>query len=357
MWTTTALLATLSTAQAQDLVYQWDDQTSVRYHLQSQISTPKGFRVYGEVNVDARVLGLTTAIDTTCASKTLGKGWMLECAIDEVSLAGLGFESEQANLDQVLGEFQALLSSSVIQIEVRQDGHIRSVDLEGPPKDSKRQSYMHEQMRQIIRRTVSPLSVQMPKKGKDPGKEWKYRSGMHLGFELMSVFGTAGGTRYTYTIDTRTEDEVFIVGEGHGTIGTNLEMSGGGGSDSDGNIYGSSTNPSVSMIVVSQTRFDLSSGLLAYSELAANGQSTAQTMNVGGTARYNFGGWVGRIHEDGTIEGLEGRMEPEGESVEPVEPVEPEGEPVEEPVEPEGEPEGEPVEPEAAPEVEPEPVP
>jgi hypothetical protein len=310
MWTTAALLAISSTAQAQDLVYHWDEQTPVRYHLQSQISTPKGFRVYGVVNIDARLLGLMTSIDTTCASSPVGKGWKLDCAVDEISLAGVSFESEQENLDSILVEFQQLLTGSLIQIEIRADGHVRAVDIEGPPKATKRQSYMHEQMRQIIRRTVSPLSVQMPKKGKDPGKEWKYR-GMHPGFELMSVFGTAGGTRFETVTDSRTETEAFLIGQGRGTVGTNLEMSGGSGSDEDGYIYGSSTNPSVSMIVVSQTRFDLVSGLVAYSELHANGESTAQTMNVGGTARYNFEGWAGRINQDGSVEALDGPFMPE----------------------------------------------
>ena len=65
MWTTAALLATLATssAQAQELALQWGKHDSTRYHLQSQISTPRGFRVYGAVNIDARLVALTSSMD------------------------------------------------------------------------------------------------------------------------------------------------------------------------------------------------------------------------------------------------------------------------------------------------------
>jgi hypothetical protein len=80
--------------------------------------------------------------------------------------------------------------------------------------------------------------------------------------------------------------------------------------DGDGNVYGSSSNPSISMIVVSQTRFDSSTGLLLYSELNVSGESTAQSMNVGATARYGFAGFVGRVYDDGGFETLDGRSMP-----------------------------------------------
>ena len=177
MWTTAVFLTTLAspTAQAQELVIRWGEHDSVQYHLQSQISTPRGFRVYGAVNIDARLVALTSSMDTTCTSSPLGRGWALDCVIDEVSLQGAGFDGEEDKLAAILQEYEVALSKATIQIQVRSDGHFKAVDLEGPTKENKRKSYMHEQMRQIVRRTVSPLSIGTPKGGTDPGKKWKHR--------------------------------------------------------------------------------------------------------------------------------------------------------------------------------------
>jgi hypothetical protein len=307
MWTTSLFLLSFGTAGAQSLQVNWS--TPARYQLQSQISTPRGFRVYGEENLDARLLGLRTSFELSCESSVLGRGWEVDCVIDEVGLVGSSIEGEEQSLSLILEEFQSLMQGAMIQIQIRGDGKIKAVDLEGPPKDTKRQAYMHEQMRQILRRTVSPLDMQTPKGGEDPGKKWKMK-GMHLGFELMSTFGTAGGTRYEYTVDEWTGAEAFMIGSGRGTVGTNLEMDAGSGTDGDGNVYGSSSNPSISMIVVSQMRFDSSTGTILYSELNASGESTAQSMNVGATARYAFAGFAGRIYDDGSFETLDAKSSP-----------------------------------------------
>ena len=50
--------------------------------------------------------------------------------------------------------------------------------------------------------------------------------------------------------------------------------------------------------------------MVAYSELAASGVTTAQALNVGNNLAYQYEGWAGRINEDGTIEGLDGPMDP-----------------------------------------------
>ena len=64
------------------------------------------------------------------------------------------------------------------------------------------------------------------------------------------------------------------------------------------------------MIVAAQARYDSAKGMVAYSELAASGVTTAQALNVGNNLAYQYEGWAGRINEDGTIEGLDGPMVP-----------------------------------------------
>ena len=184
-----------------------------------------------------------------------------------------------------------------------------------------------------MRRAMSPLSVALPRGGEDPGKSWKLR-GMHAGFELMSLYGTAGGTRFDYQVEEWSGQEAFITGMGRGSVGTNLEMEAGSGSDADGNVYGSSSNPSVSMIVAGQIRYDGERKIIAYSELAANGTNMAQAMNVGNSLAYQYEGWAGRIHEDGTIERLDGPEAPTPEEPEPSTSEEPVPSMPDEPVNP-----------------------
>ena len=309
MFTILPVLVLPGIAQASELPLKWGDVGAARYHLESAILTPRGFRVYGQTNIDARIVALNLSMDTTCAAAEQGRGWLLTCDVDEIGLSGEAMAGEAEKLAQILSEFETVLLEASVQIQMRSDGHIKAVDLEGPSKENRRYAYIHEQMRQFMRRAYSPLSVVLPKGGEDPGKEWKVR-GMHVGFELMSTYGTAGGTRFDYKVEEWNGTEAFVSGVGRGSVGTNLEMEAGSGSDADGNIYGSSTNPSVAMIVAGQARYDAAKGMVAYSELAANGQTTAQSLNVGNNLAYQYEGWAGRINEDGTIERLDGPVGP-----------------------------------------------
>ena len=129
--------------------------------------------MYGQTNIDARIVALNLSMDTTCSATALGRGWQLKCGVDDIALSGEAMAGEAEKLAQILTEFEDVISKASVQIQVRADGHIKSVDLEGPSKENRRYAYIHEQMRQFMRRAYSPLSVVLPKGGEDPGKDWK----------------------------------------------------------------------------------------------------------------------------------------------------------------------------------------
>ncbi len=305
-----ALLWGTLTAQAGPLAWKWDAAEPTRYHLEALLSTPTGLSFYGERNIDARATRTGMAIDTSCTSEARRKGWTVICAIDSVALEGVAYSDEQADLNTILGEYAAAWSGATVELDVRSDGHIRSLDLEGLSKENNRAALIHEYSRQIMRRAFAPLCLQLPREGADPGDGgiWKHK-GRPLAFELPSRFGTSGGTAYSYEITGRQGDVVTISGFGRGNITSGA--SGGGVVSVGGEVAGTSSGLSLNMVVAGMARFDAVAGRALYSEVSATGEANASSVSVGDAMRYAYAGWAGWIHPDGVIEGREGPISKE----------------------------------------------
>ena len=130
MSTTLSMLLLTGAPQAQELPLNWTEVSPARYHLESAILTPRGFRVYGQTNIDARIVALNLSMDTSCAATALGRGWQLTCGVDDIGLSGEAMAGEAEKLAQILTEFEDVFLKAAVQIQVRSDGHIKAVDLE-----------------------------------------------------------------------------------------------------------------------------------------------------------------------------------------------------------------------------------
>jgi len=287
------LAAVSSLASAEGLQWAWVQPEPVRYHAESFINTPRGSMLRADANLEARALTIAVTGDFSCKGVPQGKSTSLVCTIEKMKVDGKAFDGEQERLDKIFAGYSKNLVGAKIEMRVRADGHIASLDLDGIETTIAQSREAEEHMRQLMRKTMAPLAIQMPK---DPtgAKPWKHK-GMPLFYELLTTSGTTGGVMHKYRVDGDAKaGGTFVIGEGRGNL------------NSQAATQGATTAGALNMVGASQTRFDQKSGLPLYSEVSVTGAPNAANDTVHGGIRYALAAWAGQIQADGTIEGLEG---------------------------------------------------
>jgi hypothetical protein len=298
-----ALVAALSPeAAAATFQIGWQAPEPVRYHAEAVVQTPRGFLYTSGQNIEVRGIRVDIQADLSCTGAPLGKVSKVVCTFSDVKMQAQAVPTAgaQQRIDQLFAENAQLLAGARLEMEIRDDGHVRSLDLEGIETQITRERVQVEQLRQLTRRLVAPLCVSLPKDG-EGAKPWKH-NGMPLFYELMSLSGTTGGLSHKYK---REDDkgQTYIVGEGIGTLNTQAGM----GGDPDG---GATNVSGMAMRGASQVRWDAALGLPAYAEAAVTGEATASNMQLVQGPLYAYAGSIARILPDGRREGLEGPVGP-----------------------------------------------
>jgi hypothetical protein len=286
----TALLLLLSVeASAAELALRWD--APARYHSETLILTPPGLRFFGLANQDARALQMAVVTDSTCTPVLEGRTLDYNCVIDRIELEGVAFSGEQDKLNAIFTEYEGLLTGATVEMVLKLDGQVVTVDLEGVSKDRERWNAAQEILRQVMRRVYSPLLLQSPKGGVDPGKPWKYK-GTPLFFEMITRYGTTGGTAFSFETDGRIGDDVKVIGVGKGSVANTLEFNQSGAAST----YLSGTGA---------WRVDPQTGQVAYGEVQVLGEASASGIaSVGSTLRYQLAATIARVGADGRPEVL-----------------------------------------------------
>ena len=289
-----ALAALMASAQAGPFAWRWDPAAPQRFHAEVVIDTPEAVTLVGAANLEARVVQTVIAADFTCTPAAAKKGWTLDCAYTSVAMKGKAVAKDQGSADALWGELAGLLGQAHMQIQVRPDGGLKDLDLEGVPKGDARRARQQEQLRMLSKRVVAPLFVVMPKGGEDPGKAWKV-SGFSPAFELLDESSTTGGVSLETAVVAQAGNTWKLRSEGKGSVATQVEVEGGIGA-------------STAMKVLAESRFDPQAGLVVFAEQLSTGDRLAVGTQLGGSPRYSCAGWVGRVNADGTVEGADGPM-------------------------------------------------
>ena len=287
------LFAVSSLAAADGLQWQWVQAEPVKYHAESFINVPRGAMLRADANLEARALTIAVAGDFSCKGRQQGKSAMVVCTIDKVKVDGKAFDGEQDRLNKIFEGYSSSLTGAQVEMRVRADGHFASLDVEGIEASFAQARDAQEHMRQLMRKTLAPLAIQMPK-DTSGAKPWKHK-GMPLFYELLTNSGTTGGVMHKYKVDGDAKGGgTFVIGEGRGNL------------NSQNATQGATTAGALNMVGASQTRFDPKTGLVLYSEVSVTGSPNAANDTVHGGVRYALAAWAARIQADGTIEGLEG---------------------------------------------------
>ena len=242
------LLFALSTADAADLQYSWPVDTPLHYRIQVAIDMPYMMHISGAENLDARLGGVGMVWLVECTADAPEKKTQdMNCDIVRVEIAGTGLAREQDRVDDIMEEYDELLEGSTVQLEWSRNGRIKNIDIEGPPKTTKRENTVHETLRLFATRSFSVLELELPK---DPAAtSWKQK-GSPLALRLMTMEGTSGGVRMYHEITGEEDGLVLITTMGDATVQD------GGSADDD------KTTQTVSLMLSGQAKFDPEAGVL-----------------------------------------------------------------------------------------------
>ncbi len=284
------LLVVSSSAHAQaPLVPRWDQP--VRYHAEAAVSTPNGMLVLGVANLEAAARTHEMMAELSCTGAPDGAGWEVICTLDQIRFSGQAFHGDQADLDAILAEYEAMLKGKHLQLSVAKDGRITTVDLEGVERVDERTGRILEHQRQLMRRLVAPLDLGLPKKG-ELADSWKQK-GTPLLYELMTAYGTSGGRVMKHKLEGTDGDVVTISTFGRANVATGIDRE-------------VAVSEIVNLVGGGMGRFDTASGQLLWREVSVTGELTAESVQLGDVNVYALAAWMGRVEADGRVQGASG---------------------------------------------------
>lgn len=278
-------LLALGTALAGDLVLDWTQP--LRYFSEVRVGLPNGYPFIGRT-VDGTARALELRAELSCAGRWSGEIQAVDCRPADLRLRMEGLSTDQREIAAIEAEYQAELAGALWQVQIGADGRFRTVDLEGVGKADDRQATIHENLRQIARRLLTPLELGMPRKGEAPKGRWK-QAGSPLLFQLFTAWGSSGGATMIHRIVRQEGGEARIESEGRAVMATNLDREVGAGQ-------------SVSLVGGGSARVDLANRRILWRQVAVNGELTVSSIQPGLPEYYDLVGWAGLLREDGQVE-------------------------------------------------------
>lgn len=222
---TIALAALLSTpaARAQDfepiegLEWSWAPGESHQWYVEAEIHLPGFIWFAAEHNKEARVVSYQVRMLTTCEPALENKkGWELACVIDDIGLKAATLSPDQPQLPEILDELDTKLTGAPLQLELRKDGRLRSLDLEGMEKENLRTGRIQENTRLVLYRAMAGFDLQLPRKGYARYPSWAQTDSVLMW--SPSAVGTLGSTEFVHQIIERKGDLVIVQTLGRGMV-------------------------------------------------------------------------------------------------------------------------------------------
>ena len=269
------------------LVWSWDESKPVRYQLETSVETPATHTWYGLRAKEIRAIRQTMELGVTCVGTQEGKRWAVNCSLDAVRIRGQGVPGEEAELQEVMDQSVALIAGKSLQIIMGPHGRIKKVELKGVDVNDGRVGIIAENLRQMIRRTLAPMDLQLPKDGSDHDKAWRQK-GSPLAVSLFGDQGTSGGVMMKHQVAGVDGDSVRLVTEARGSMALGAMMESG-------------TTPILRVDSRGRSAFDTNSGVLDWGEVTTgSAHGSANLDALSGIPPSSFYSRMYRVLPDGT---------------------------------------------------------
>ena len=143
-----------------DLFARWDQ---TRWFIATEFVVPRPLGLSADRNWDMRVKAMQIRAVLACdKDQSLGRRRMqVHCNLEDVGLQAVVLDQDIAHADEILDEVDAKLTGASLQLQVRDNGRVTNVDLEGIEADNRRERTIQEVLRTILSRLVSGFDMKL----------------------------------------------------------------------------------------------------------------------------------------------------------------------------------------------------
>ncbi|MFN7144306.1 MAG: hypothetical protein ACK4YP_11055 [Myxococcota bacterium] len=287
------LSAHAATAASALPVWKWPAGEVQRFHIETEIVTPRGMRYLAANNIDARAGTVKVRADAACTARPVGKTQVVRCDFAYIEAKGLAWvEDEKDKLDKILAEWSGDLGKSTVEMEMSADGRLRSFDvIGGKERTNSREGYIIEQQRTLLQRVFAGFDLPLTTDEKDWVRGWSQKGSSAL-MQLQTIGGTAGAFDMKHT-QKGTQDGLLLI-----ETTAKATLSAGAAVDA------SSGSRLVDVRLAGETLFDADRGMMAWRDFTIDGRLMVSAQEAGNGAEYFQMGaiqWVDTFPEPGEV--------------------------------------------------------
>ena len=265
-------------------VWKWPAGEVQRFHIETEIGTPRGMRYLAANNLDARAGAVKLTLDTACTGRAEGKTQIVKCEFAYFDMAGKTWVADEAGkLDAILDEWAADIRASTIEMEIAPDGRVKTFDLKAAKEQSnRREGFVMEQQRVLLQRAFAAFDLPLTTDAKDWIRGWDQKTSSAL-MQLQTIGGTAGAFEIKHKHTGERDGLTVIESTGRATLsaGAAVDASTGG--------------RLVDVRVAGESLFDSARGMLMWRDYTIDGRLTVSAQEAGrGQELFQMGAiqWV-----------------------------------------------------------------
>lgn len=204
---------------ATGLSWRWFPGEHRRFVIENEVTLPLHMQLAAEQNHELRSIGwqARTNLDCEMTGKE-GRRTLISCDVVDIGLliASHPNDRERPNNAKIIDEIDAKLTQATIQLQMRSDGRVVDMDIEGLDKDNRRVSQIAAQLHLVMQRSIAALDLQLPRGGESPEGVWAQYDAMLFG--APAEVGTHGGAEILHRVFEKRGEDVVLASLGRGVI-------------------------------------------------------------------------------------------------------------------------------------------
>lgn len=266
---------------ASALQWRWDTPRRLLFEVDVRLPYPMWFAAEHNKEQRAVAYQVRAVLDCSPATAERKRAVQVDCRVEDIGLTAAGMPAKEGLLEPILQEFDQRLSTASLQLQLRRDGRILNVDIEGLERSRRRDGEIHETFRLMLSRAVAGLDLQFDPAPVSMGTVWPQYQSWIMG--APTDVGTSGSVEMLHRVEEiRPDGRVVLASAAEGLVVP------GGGVDK------------YSVRFSSVSVFDTSSGFLTERVWSAQGRPTASSAAAEGLAGHPYD-QIGRLRllEDG----------------------------------------------------------
>lgn len=200
---------------AQTAVMTWDFSQPLRFGLKTDVLLPEMIWLASGYNKQARVREFSLGLVADCVPLDIKRNRVeVSCTLERVGIQAMSLPQEKGLLEPILGEIDARLTNAIVQLQIKSDGSLRNVDLDGLARRNQRFGRINENLRLVLTRAFAGLDLPLPKSTVDGG--WlQHRSWL---LTAPAVTGAAGVSEIVHKVVQTNGDRVYVASAGRGIV-------------------------------------------------------------------------------------------------------------------------------------------